>query len=259
MAHRPTPRGGRAVWDQNAWRAAKVPGRDRGSPGLAPGAWREGHLTWIMVADVWLWMEAMAEIKDQSTASEFEALLAPILDRAFRVAYSLSRSRDEAEDLVQEAALQAFAAFGQFQRGTNFRAWYMRILTNCFFARYRKMKRAPRTIAIEDAEPIFLARQVMMNGLVPDPEDPAAVVLGKLGAEQVTDAIAALPEEFRVVCALHFVEEASYQEIADVVGRPVGTVRSRLHRGRRMLQKALWLVAQEYGLVPGPAAREEAR
>lgn len=201
----------------------------------------------------------MAEIKDQSTAAEFESLLAPVLDRAFRVAYSLSRSRDEAEDLVQEAALQAFAAFGQFQRGTNFKAWYMRILTNCFFARYRKRKRAPQIIGLEDAEPIFLARQVQANGLVPDPEDPAAVVLGKLGAEQVTDAIAALPEEFRVVCALYFVEEASYQEIADIVARPVGTVRSRLHRGRRMLQQALWHVAQEHGVVAGRPARKEAR
>jgi RNA polymerase sigma-70 factor (ECF subfamily) len=134
----------------------------------------------------------------------------------------------------------------------------MRILTNCFFARYRKRKRAPQMIGLEDAEPIFIARQVMANGLIPDPEDPAALVLGKLGEEEVSGAIAALPEEFRVVCALYFVEEASYEEIAAMVACPVGTVRSRLHRGRRLLQKALWHLAQEHGVTPKAMAGQEA-
>ena len=83
-------------------------------------------------------------------AEPFEALLAPVLDRAYALAYHLSRSRDDAEDLVQEAALQAFRAFHQFRPGTNFRAWYLHILTNCFFAQYRKRKREPRTLNIED-------------------------------------------------------------------------------------------------------------
>ncbi len=84
--------------------------------------------------------------------------------------------------------------------------------------------------------------------------ESAKVELSKLGTEQVSAAIAALPDEFRVVCALYFMEDLPYQEIAQVLGCPVGTVRSRLHRGRRMLQKALWHLAVEQGIVPGAPA-----
>jgi len=190
-------------------------------------------------------------------AAGFEALLAPVLDRAYGLAYHLARGRDEAEDLVQEASLQAFSHFDQFQPGTNFKAWYFRILTNCFLMRYRRRRREPEILNLEDAEPLFLHLRAYEAGLVGPPDDPAALVLSKVSAEQVHEAIAALPGEFRVVCALYFVEDLPYREIAQALGCPVGTVRSRLHRGRRMLQKALWHLAVEQGIVPAaPAARE---
>ena len=189
-------------------------------------------------------------------AEPFEALLAPLLDRAYALAYHLSRSRDDAEDLVQEAALQAFRAFHQFRPGTNFRAWYLHILTNCFFAQYRKRKREPRTLNIEDAEPLYLYSRTRELGMHEKTPDPASAVLGKLGEDQVHAAIQALPEEYRVVCALYFVEELAYQEIAGVLRCPVGTVRSRLHRGRKLLQKELWAAAREHGIVTAKAAPE---
>jgi len=200
---------------------------------------------------------AVTETPTPTATESFEALLASVLDRAYGVACHLARSRDDAEDLVQEASLQAFRAYHQYQQGTNFRAWYMRILTNCFYAAYRKRKRQPVTTNLEDAEPLFLNSRTRVMGLQTDPEDPAAAVIARMGEEQVADAIHALPEEFRIVCALYFIEDASYQEIAEMVDCPVGTVRSRLHRGRRMLQKALWQVAEEHGIIDALAERKQ--
>ena len=201
----------------------------------------------------------MGEAKASPTTESFEALLEPILELAYGVAYRLTRSSADAEDLVQEAALRAFKAFDQYQQGTNFKAWYLRILTNCFFATYRKKRRAPQLVELDDAAPLYLNFQTAGAGLQGPPDDPAALVIGRMGEEQVTEAIAALPEEFRVVCTLYFVQDAPYQEIAEILECPVGTVRSRLHRGRRMLQKALWAVAQEHGIVAKLAAEKETR
>jgi len=180
---------------------------------------------------------------------EFERLLGDVLERAYGTAYHLTRSSHDAEDLVQEAALAAFRHFDQFEPGTNFKAWFMRILTNAFFASYRQRKRRPQTTSLEDAQPLHLLFASMGAGLQEHHQDPAALIVDKLGTERVGEAITALPEEFRVVCALYFMNDASYQEIAEMLDCPVGTVRSRLHRGRRMLQKALWMLAQEHGIV----------
>ena len=193
------------------------------------------------------------------TTESFEELLEPILELAYGVAYRLTRSSTDAEDLVQEAALKAYKAFDQYQPGTNFKAWYLRILTNSFFATYRKKRRGPELVELDDAAPLYLNFQTAGAGLQGPPEDPASLVIGRMGEEQVTEAIEALPEEFRVVCALYFVQDSPYQEIAEILDCPVGTVRSRLHRGRRMLQKALWAVAQEYGIVATLAAEKDAR
>jgi RNA polymerase sigma-70 factor (ECF subfamily) len=181
-------------------------------------------------------------------------LLAPVVGVAFGVAYHMTRSRDDADDLVQEAAFNAWRAFDQFQPGTNFKAWFMRILTHCFFAQYRKKKRRPQTLSLEDASPTYIQAQLRGAGIAPPESDPATLVMDRLDEDQVADAIGALPEEFRLVCALYFMQEASYQEIADMIECPVGTVRSRLHRGRRMLQKALWHIAQERGIVASLAS-----
>ncbi len=190
--------------------------------------------------------------KAESTAEDFEALLTPLLDAAYGTALHMTRNRDDAEDLVQEAALQAFRAFDTFQPGTNFKAWFFRILTNLFINKYRQKLRQPEIDTfheLDDAPMLHLYRQTRNLGLHSWNSDPAALVIDKLEATQVAAAIGALPEEYRIVAALYFVEEFSYQEIADLVACPVGTVRSRLHRGRRMLQKALWRIVEDQGVI----------
>ena len=182
-------------------------------------------------------------------AQRFSSLLSPLLDSAFGMALHLTRNRADAEDLVQEAALQAFRGLRSFAEGTNFKAWFFRILTNCFYYRHRRQKREPEVVDVEDAAELYMIHRALENGLLGDTDDPAGRVLDKIGEEHVAEAIAALPAEFRVVCALYFMEDLRYQEIAEILDCPVGTVRSRLHRGRRLLQKLLWRVAHERGVA----------
>jgi RNA polymerase sigma-70 factor, ECF subfamily len=181
--------------------------------------------------------------------ASFESLLEPLLDSAFGTALRFTRNRADAEDLVQDAALLAFRGFGSFEPGSSFRAWFFRIMTNAFFSKYRKRKRQGTEIDLEDAPDLHLYCQTAALGLHGRSEDPASLLMSRLATEHVEEAIAALPEEYRVAAALYFVEDFSYQEIADMVGVPVGTIRSRIHRGRRLLQKALWAIAEEQGIV----------
>lgn len=196
--------------------------------------------------------------------ARFETLLEPVLAVAYGVALRLSGNADDAQDLVQEAALLALRGYHSFEPGTNFKAWYLRILTNCFYGRCRKRRREPVTVDLEDVPPLYLMTRLAGAGLHDRFDDPAAALLGRMDADQVAEAIATLPEEFRVVTALYFIDDLAYQEIADVLDCPLGTVRSRLHRGRRLLQQALWHLAVENGIVsalgantpgPGPARR----
>jgi RNA polymerase sigma-70 factor, ECF subfamily len=181
--------------------------------------------------------------------SRFEDLLEEVLPTAYGVAFRLTRNQSEAEDIVQEAALSAYKGFRSFEPGTNFRAWFLRILKNCFLMKYRKRKREGEFIDVEEAPAIYLLRQSMVSGLNLAPKDPSETVLGNMDTEQIARAIEALPAEYRLVTTLYFMEDMAYEEIAEVVECPIGTVRSRLHRGRRMLQKALWHVAEEAGIV----------
>ena len=199
-------------------------------------------------------------VNTESPAARFESHLTPILTAASGVALHMTRHGGDAEDLVQEAALHAFRAFDSFQEGTNFKAWFFRILTNLFINAYRRRQREPGidTLSdLEDAPALYLFKRTQEMGMQTWASDPAALVLEKFEAEQVCRAIAALPEDYRVVSALYFMEEFSYQEIAEMVGCPVGTVRSRPHRGRRMLQKALWQIAEQQGIVDDLRASRE--
>src|SRR5919109_581315 len=201
-------------------------------------------------------------VHTESAATRFESYLSPILTAAYGTALHMTRNADDAEDLVQEAALHAFHAFDSFQEGTNFKAWFFRILTNLFINAYRRRQREPGidTLSdLEDAPALYLFKRTQEIGMQTWTSDPAALVLEKCEAEQVCRAIAALPEDYRVVSALYFMEEFSYQEIAEMLGCPVGTVRSRLHRGRRMLQQALWQTALERGIVARLRAAGEPR
>jgi RNA polymerase sigma-70 factor, ECF subfamily len=181
--------------------------------------------------------------------ADFEALFLGLASSAFGAAFRLTRNRADAEDLVQEAALLAFRGFSTFEAGTNFKAWFFRILMNCFFSRYRTLKRRPSTVDWDDTPDLYLYGRAQEVGLPTQGADPAAQLFERLSAEKVDEAIERLPDEYRVVSTLYFIEDMSYDDIAQALGCPVGTVRSRLHRGRKMLQKALWEVAQEAGIV----------
>ena len=129
-------------------------------------------------------------------------------------------------------------------------AYYcFQILTRCFWARHRTQKRRPATVDLDDTPDLFLYSRSAAAGLPWEGEDPASQLIERLGTERVVAAIAQLPEEYGVVCTLYFMEDFAYHEIAEVLGIPVGTVRSRLHRGRKMLQKVLWQIAEESGIV----------
>ncbi len=203
-------------------------------------------------------IEEMSPADRQATdANAFESLLEPQLESAYGMALKLTRHAADAEDLVQEAALLAFRGFHTFESGTNFKAWFFRILTNAFFGKKRKEKRRPQTVDLEDVEDLYMYQKTAELGLHDKSDDPAAMVISEMDVEQVTEAIDALPEEYRVVAVLYFLEDLSYQGIADVLDLPVGTVRSRLHRGRKMLQKMLWQIAEEAGIITALAGGEE--
>ena len=187
----------------------------------------------------------------------FESLFASVIDAAFGMALRLTKNRADAEDLVQETALLAFRGFGTFTPGTNFKAWFFRILTNCYYTSYRRQKHAPSTIDFDDTPDLYLYKRSREYGIPQSTADPAASLIDRLDAERVSAAIEELPEEYRVVSVLYFMEDLSYQQIADILDCPVGTVRSRLHRGRKMLQKALWKLAEESGIVRELSADRE--
>jgi RNA polymerase sigma-70 factor (ECF subfamily) len=178
-----------------------------------------------------------------------EDLLVPLLERCYGYALKLTRNQAGAADLVQEAALRACRGFETFQPGTNFKAWFYRILTNCFYERHRRRGADEETLDVDEVPELYLYTQTANLGLHHSSPDPAQQLLGRLDAEQITQALDRLPGEYRVVATLYFMEDLSYEEIAQVHGVPVGTVRSRLHRSRRLLQKELWQVAEEHGIV----------
>lgn len=185
----------------------------------------------------------------------FEELLAEILPSAYGVARALTGNPADAEDLLQEAALLAFRGFGSFAPGTRFKAWFYRILTHRHFERHRRARRRPATVELGDEPDLYLYRRTAEAGLHAEHDDPAAWLIGRMTAEQVTGAIAELPGELRAVATLFFVEDLTYQDMAEALGCPVGTVRSRLHRARKTLQQRLWRLAVDCGIVePGCAA-----
>jgi RNA polymerase sigma-70 factor (ECF subfamily) len=179
--------------------------------------------------------------------ADFGSLLEPILPRAYQAALHMARDPVEAEEVVQEAVLMALKGFATFTPGTNFKAWFLRVLTNAFLMRRRKEKREKGTIAIEDVQPLYLYSRTRETAWQ-DAPDPARAFFDRLITNQVTEAIQSLPDQFRTVASLYFVEDLSYAEIASIIGCPVGTVRSRLHRARNVLQRSLWEAAVDCGV-----------
>ncbi len=184
---------------------------------------------------------------DSPRAARFDAMLAPILDRAFNFATRLAGNRDDGADLVQDAALRAFAALDSFD-GANFKAWFFQILVNCQLNRARTQSRRPQTTDLDEAPDTYLFQQAQQLGHSAG-VDPATALLDKFDAQTIAAALMDLPADFRAVAALYLLEEMSYDSIARVLNVPVGTVRSRLHRARKLLQKSLLELARERGLV----------
>ncbi|MEP7003587.1 MAG: sigma-70 family RNA polymerase sigma factor [Chloroflexota bacterium] len=181
-------------------------------------------------------------------ADPFETEALAFLDALYRTGLRMTRSEAEAEDLVQETYIKAFRHRDQFTPGTNLKAWLFRILTNTFINQYRRKAARPETTELEDVDESILyrhMRNVSPGSASPDPE--AALIDGTLSSE-VKEALEALPEKFRTTVLLN-VEGFSYKEIAQMLDIPIGTVMSRLHRGRKFLQKRLYDVARDAGIV----------
>ena len=184
---------------------------------------------------------------DAALRERFERDVLPLLPNLYAAALRMTRNPADAEDLVQDTYLRAFRGFSGFKEGTNLKAWLYRILTNSFINTYRKKQRQPQTVeGPDDIDEWYLFDKLGGRNVELSAETE---VLDKIPDEAVKEALESLPENFRLPVLLADVEGFSYKEIAEIMDTPIGTVMSRLHRGRKALQKALWDTAKERGLV----------
>jgi RNA polymerase sigma-70 factor (ECF subfamily) len=163
----------------------------------------------------------------------------------YSAALRMTRNPSDAEDLVQETYLKAYRAFGTFQEGTNLKSWLYKILTNTFINNYRAKRRRPVETDLDDVEDLYLYRRLGGNQAASVGRSAEDLVLDRFTESDVKGAVESLPEAFRLAVVLADVEGFSYKEIAEILEVPIGTVMSRLHRGRRALQKALATFAEE--------------
>ncbi|HEX6208891.1 MAG TPA: sigma-70 family RNA polymerase sigma factor [Actinomycetota bacterium] len=176
----------------------------------------------------------------------FELEAIPLLEEMYGAALRLTRNPADAQDLLQETYLRAFRGFAGFEEGTNLKAWLYRILTNSYINLYRKRQREPQTVSDDEVEEWYLYSRLRESDLEPSAE---AEVIERLPDEDVQAALASLPDVYRMAVILADIEGFSYKEIAAILDVPIGTVMSRLHRGRRALERALWDIVRERGVV----------
>lgn len=184
----------------------------------------------------------MAKLSNEAL---FEAQMLPHLDTLYRAALSMTRNPQDADDLVQDTFVRAFQFIDKYQVGTNARAWLFRILTNLFINNYRRKKREPEKTSYDEMEDFFLYNRLQDAYLSGKADTPEVAVMGKIEVEAIQEAIQRLPDEYRDTVILADLNELSYQEVSEILEVPIGTVRSRLSRGRRLVQRALWAFTEE--------------
>jgi len=185
----------------------------------------------------------------------FEAQAMPFIDQLYAAAMRMTRNPSDAQDLVQETFVKAFASFKQFEQGTNLKAWLYRILTNTFINTYRKKQREPYQGTIDDLEDWQLGGAESTTAT--SSRSAEAEAIDHLPDSAVKDALQSIPEDFRLAVYFADVEGFSYQEIAEIMKTPIGTVMSRLHRGRRLLRELLAGYALERGLGQGVPSKKK--
>ena len=191
----------------------------------------------------------------EERAQRFERDAMPYIDQLYGAAMRMTRNPTDAEDLVQETYLKAFGAFRSFTEGTNLKAWLFRILTNTYINIYRKKQRQPYQSATDDLTDgqLHEAESHTARGL----RSAETEALDRLADSDVVEALAAIPEDFRLAVYLVDVEGFAYKEAAEIMGTPVGTVMSRLHRGRKLLRASLTDYAIERGFVTAASTKAE--
>ena len=173
----------------------------------------------------------------------------------YSAAIRMTRNPSDAEDLVQETYLKAYRAYHTFTEGTNLKAWLYRILTNTFINKYRKDTRRPSQVDLSTVEDLYLYRRIGSDESAEVSRTTEDSVLDGLVESDIKEAVEELPETFRMPVLLADLEGFSYKEIAEILDIPIGTVMSRLHRGRKAMQKRLWEFARDRGLLPEGAER----
>lgn len=177
--------------------------------------------------------------------TEFEAEALPHMDVLYNFAVRTTGNQDDAHDLLQETYLKAYRFWDKYEKGTNIRAWLFRIMKNSYINQYRKETKEPDKVDYEDIENFYNTIRAEST----DPNDLQKQLYGNLLGDEVTKALQGLPDDFRTVVILCDIEGLTYEEIAEFVECPIGTVRSRLHRGRKLLQAELFEYAKQQGMI----------
>jgi RNA polymerase sigma-70 factor (ECF subfamily) len=173
----------------------------------------------------------------------------PFVDSLYNTAYRMTRSAEDAEDLVQETYFKAYKYYDKFEEGTNLKAWLFKILKNTFINNYRKKKLEPRSVDFAEIEDSF--ERIVRRDNSDQASDPEAEFFSGVLDDDVRKALESLPYDYRMVVILADLEDFSYKQIADILDCPVGTVMSRLYRGRKLLEKALLRYARQHGYIRG--------
>jgi len=177
---------------------------------------------------------------------DFQKEALPHMDILYNFALRTTGNEDDARDLLQETYLKAYRFWDKYEKGTNIRAWLFRIMKNSYINRYRKESKEPDKVDYGDVENFYNSIRAEYT----DTNDLQEKLFGNLLGDEVAKALESLPEDFRTVVILCDIEGMTYEEIAEFIERPIGTVRSRLHRGRKLLQTKLFEYARKQGIIP---------